>query len=182
MSKGSQPKHARKAKTTSPQVTPTSVVAEQTILSPSTLSTDTVSKHNDAGTALPGQQQAHAESSISPQAQDIVDKLNAVDERVMQLRASRIADPDTALDKLIGMAVPSLAGMIAGKVFNKIWNLSPGTPKKSHRSADTANVERNSLLMELLFAACSAAFVAIVTQLSDKSSRAVIKRLQQRRK
>lgn len=182
MSKGSQPKHARKAQTSSPQVTPTPVVAEQTRLSPFTLTADTTSKHNDAGTTLHNQQQAHVESSISPQAQDIVDKLNAVDERVTQLRASRTADPDTALDKLIGMAVPSLAGMVAGKVFGKLWKLGPGTPNNSRQNADNANAERTSLLMELLFAACSAAFVAIVTQLSDKSSRAVIKRLQQRRK
>lgn len=181
MSKGSQPKHARKAQTSSPQVTSTPVVAEQLTLGKSTLPDD-ASTYTDASTTLHDQHKTSSDSSISPQAQDIVDKLNAVDERVTQLRASRTADPDTALDKLIGMAVPSLAGMVAGKVFGKLWNLGPGTPKKSHRSADTANVERNSLLMELLFAACSAAFVAIVTQLSDKSSRAVIKRLQQRRK
>lgn len=180
MSKGSQPKHARKARATSTQTTP-ATAAEQLILGKSTLPDD-ASTYTDASTTLHVQHKTSSDSSISPQAQDIVDKLNAVDERVTQLRASRTADPDTALDKLIGMAVPSLAGMVAGKVFNKIWNLGPGTPKKSHRSADTANVERNSLLMELLFAACSAAFVAIVTQLSDKSSRAVIKRLQQRRK
>lgn len=77
------------------------------------------------------------------------------------------------------MAFPSLAGMAAGKIFQSIWN---SVTAKVHPSVEDDEQDRQQgLLMSIIFAAASAAFVAVITQLSDRGSQALVQKLQKRR-
>ena len=51
-----------------------------------------------------------------------VDSLHRIDEKVNRLREDRLNDPDSLGDKLIKSAVPALAGLVAGKAFQMIWD------------------------------------------------------------
>lgn len=200
MGKG-QPKHARKAGTQSRaslEVAPSATAkgADTSILDVATASSTAAGKAaaNNATPRNATASNATASEGISPEAQEVVNKLNAVDDRITRLRTARTADPDTALDKLLTMAIPSLAGMIAGKVFSSIWEAGFGTQntRKTTRRGKAGQGKalaeqgkasaNNSLMKDLLFTACSAAFVAVVAQISDKSVRSMIAALQRRRK
>ena len=74
-------------------------------------------------------------------------------------------------DKLIKSAVPALAGLVAGKAFQMIWD--KGTSKRTLRKGLAADAPQ-SLAMSLAFAAVSAALGAVVSQLSDRGSKAFV--------
>ena len=94
-----------------------------------------------------------------------VDSLHRIDEKV------RLNDPDSLGDKLIKSAVPALAGLVAGKAFQMIWD--KGTSKRNLRKGLAADAPQ-SLAMSLAFAAVSAALGAVVSQLSDRGSKAFV--------
>ena len=96
-----------------------------------------------------------------------VDSLHRIDEKVNRLREDRLNDPDSLGDKLIKSAVPALAGLVAGKAFQMIWD--KGTSKRNLRKGLA-----QSLAMSLAFAAVSAALGAVVSQLSDRGSKAFV--------
>ena len=83
-----------------------------------------------------------------------VDSLHRIDEKVNRLREDRLNDPDSLGDKLIKSAVPALAGLVAGKAFQMIWD--KGTSKRNLRKGLAADAPQ-SLAMSLAFAAVSAA-------------------------
>ena len=89
-----------------------------------------------------------------------VDSLHRIDEKVNRLG-----------DKLIKSAVPALAGLVAGKAFQMIWD--KGTSKRNLRKGLAADAPQ-SLAMSLAFAAVSAALGAVVSQLSDRGSKAFV--------
>ena len=93
-----------------------------------------------------------------------VDSLHRIDEKVNRLREDRLNDPDSLGDKLIKSAVPALAGLVAGKAFQMIWD--KGTSKR--------NLRKGLAAMSLAFAAVSAALGAVVSQLSDRGSKAFV--------
>ena len=90
-----------------------------------------------------------------------VDSLHRIDEKVNRLRE----------DRLIKSAVPALAGLVAGKAFQMIWD--KGTSKRNLRKGLAADAPQ-SLAMSLAFAAVSAALGAVVSQLSDRGSKAFV--------
>ena len=96
-----------------------------------------------------------------------VDSLHRIDEKGNRLRE----DPDSLGDKLIKSAVPALAGLVAGKAFQMIWD--KGTSKRNLRKGLAADAPQ-SLAMSLAFAAVSAALGAVVSQLSDRGSKAFV--------
>ena len=100
-----------------------------------------------------------------------VDSLHRIDEKVNRLREDRLNDPDSLGDKLIKSAVPALAGLVAGKAFQMIWD--KGTSKRNLRKGLAADAPQ-SLAMSLTFAAVSAALGAVVSQLSDRGSKAFV--------
>ena len=53
---------------------------------------------------------------------------SSADRAVDRLREDRLNDPDSLGDKLIKSAVPALAGLVAGKAFQMIWD--KGTTKR----------------------------------------------------
>ena len=83
-----------------------------------------------------------------------VDSLHRIDEKVNRLREDRLNDPDSLGDKLIKSAVPALAGLVAGKAFQMIWD--KGTSKRNLCKGLAADAPQ-SLAMSLAFAAVSAA-------------------------
>lgn len=79
-----------------------------------------------------------------------VDSLHRIDEKVNRLREDRLNDPDSLGDKLIKSAVPALAGLVAGKAFQMIWD--KGTSKRNLRKGLAADAPQG-LAMSLVFAA-----------------------------
>ena len=75
-----------------------------------------------------------------------VDSLHRIDEKVNRLREDRLNDPDSLGDKLIKSAVPALAGLVAGKAFQMIWD--KGTSKRNLRKGLAADAPQ-SLAMSL---------------------------------
>ncbi len=131
-----------------------------------------------------------ARTGAESSADGIVAQFHAIDKKVNAMREQRMSDPDSLLDKLFKFAVPAIAGMVAGHVFQFLWN--KGTSHTHNGSADKSaggsahsarfttqptaqsHDAQQGLLMSLLFAASSAAFGAVVTQLSDRGSKAFV--------
>ena len=103
----------------------------------------------------------------------IIDGLHRVDEHVDRLRNQRLNDPDSLGDKLFKSAAPALTGLVAGQVFQMVWNRA--VSKRNLRRGLAADAPQ-SLMMSLAFAAISAAFGAVVSQLSDRGSKAFVNR------
>lgn len=89
------------------------------------------------------------------------------------MRKARELDPDTLSDKVIKAAVPAIAGLVAGQVFQLLWDRGPGRFSKKG--------EHTRLAMSLVFAACSAAFGAVITQLFDRGTQSFVARRQRKR-
>jgi hypothetical protein len=113
----------------------------------------------------------HAETASG--ADQAIAGLHRIDEQVNTMRDQRLADPDSLGDKLIKLALPALTGMIAGKVFQMVWDKGAG--RHNLRKGLDSDAPQ-SLMMGLAFAAASAAFGAVVSQLSERGSRAFVDR------
>ncbi|KFI54418.1 DUF4235 domain-containing protein [Bifidobacterium choerinum] len=105
--------------------------------------------------------------------------LNNVNDKVTAMREARMADPDTLGDKVFRMAFPAVVGLIGGKVFSSVWNLV--TAKIHPNPDDDAQDRQQGLVMSMLFAAASAAFGTLLTDVSTKGVQKIITRLQRRR-
>lgn len=99
-----------------------------------------------------------------------VARFHAIDEKVNAMREQRLNDPDSLGDKLFKLAFPALTGFVAGHLFQLLWD------KGTSRARKGGDAAQQSFLMGLLFAACSAAFGAVVSQLSDRGSQAFVDR------
>lgn len=121
-------------------------------------------------------QASHAEPS-GIDADGVIAQLHSIDGKVSAMSEKRLSDPDTLGDKIIKLAIPSVAGLLGGKLFQLIWD------KTTRRSAGESEEEHASegVMMSILFAALSAAFGAVISQLSDRGSQAFVSKLQRRR-
>lgn len=106
----------------------------------------------------------------------IVAGFHAIDERVNAMREQRLNDPDSLGDKLIKYFIPTLAGLVAGKLFQALWNRGTSRTAKAAAGEDA----QQGLLMSVLFAGASAAFGAILTTLADRGSKAFVNRRHRR--
>ncbi|EFA22061.1 DUF4235 domain-containing protein [Bifidobacterium gallicum] len=123
---------------------------------------------------------SHQEQGLSSTAGNVINSLHKVDNKVNGLAAARRRDPDTLGDKIAKSAVPSLAGMAAGRIFQTVWDR---IMDKIHPSpVDDEQDHKTGIIGSLVFAALSAAFVAVVTQLSDRGTIAAIHKMQSKRK
>ncbi|NMM94868.1 DUF4235 domain-containing protein [Bifidobacterium oedipodis] len=109
-------------------------------------------------------------------ADSAVDALHRIDEKVNALRDQRLNDPETLGDKILKFALPSLTGLIAGKLFQTLWN--KGVSRRNLRRGLAADAQQG-FAMTLAFAAASAALGAVVSQLSDRGSQALVNRRHQ---
>lgn len=117
------------------------------------------------------------DSALHTEADQVVDGLHRVDDAVNNLRDRRLNDPDSLLDKLFKSAVPALAGLVAGKVLQTVWD--KGVARRNLRKGLAADAPQG-LMMSLAFAAISAACGAVVSQLSDRGSQALVDRRHRR--
>lgn len=108
-----------------------------------------------------------------------VEALHQVDAKVNALRDQRLNDPDTLGDKLVKWAVPSLAGLIGGKLFQYVWDR--GISRRNARRGLAADTPQG-MAASLAFAAASAAVGAVIGQLSDRGSQAFVERRHRRRR
>ncbi|WP_169276169.1 DUF4235 domain-containing protein [Bifidobacterium moraviense] len=118
---------------------------------------------------------AHAGGSYSA-ADDVVAKLDAVNAKVDEMRAKIENDPDSMGDKILKAALPSVAGLVAGKLFQVAWNR--GTAR---RFGEVGEGSAKGFLLSVAFAGLSAAVGAAVSQLSNRSSQALVDRRHARR-
>lgn len=109
----------------------------------------------------------HAEASSADRT---VARFHAIDEKVNAMREQRLSDPDSLGDKLFKLVMPALTGLVAGQLFQMAWD------KGTSRTRRHGDATQQSFLMGLLFAACSAAFGAVVSQLSTRGSQAFVDR------
>ncbi|KAB8291964.1 DUF4235 domain-containing protein [Bifidobacterium avesanii] len=111
-----------------------------------------------------------------PSAADhVVAQLERVNAKVDEMRAKMEQDPDSMGDKILKAALPSVAGLVAGKLFDMAWNR--GTAK---RFGDVRQESAKGLLLSVAFAALSAAVGAAVATLSTRSSQAIVDRRHRR--
>lgn len=118
-------------------------------------------------------------SAFSTEADQVVQSLHRVDDAVNAARERRLNDPDSLGDKLIKSAVPTVVGLVAGKALQTVWD--KGIARRNIRKGLAADAPQ-SFLTSLAFAAISAAFGAVVSQLSDRGSQAFVNRMHRKAK
>ena len=112
-------------------------------------------------------------------ADKTVAAINKVDAKVTEMRQRRMADPDTLGDKALKMIIPSLAGLVGGKLFQMVWN---SVMARVHpRPDDDVKDQQQGLIMSVLFAAAAAAFGTLLTRLSDKGANSLVHHMQIKR-
>ena len=84
------------------------------------------------------------------------------------MREQRLNDPDSLGDKLIKYFIPTLAGLVAGKLFQALWNRGTSRTAKAAAGEDA----QQGLLMSVLG--------AILTTLADRGSKAFVNRRHRR--
>ena len=112
-------------------------------------------------------------------ADRIVEALHGVDRAVDTMRERRINDPESFGDKIFKTVVPSLAGLAFGKLFEMAWN--KGFSKAHNPGKPVKHVVKHSGMRRgathgIGFAIASAAFGALVAQLSERGSQALVDR------
>ena len=118
-----------------------------------------------------------APSAPSPSfADDVVAQLDVVNAKVDEMRAKFENDPDSMGDKILKAALPSVAGLVVGKLFQMAWDR--GTSK---RFGEVREGSMRGFLLSVVFAALSAAVGAAVSQLSTRGSQAFVDRRHARR-
>lgn len=109
------------------------------------------------------------EEQISPSAQAIVERLNAFDLKVDDMKAKFQADPDDAIDKMLKFALPACAGFAASKLLDAFWH------KGAKRDADSQSVFA-AAISGALFTGLSAAVGFLVSQAGEQGSQAIVNR------
>lgn len=117
-------------------------------------------------------------------ATTLINGLHTFNDKVTAMRVARTEDPDSLGDKIIKVALPAVAGLVAGKLFESLWNT--GIARRSAKrggtgSESTRTDQQQGLIMSLLFAGLSAAFGAVISQLSDRGSKTFVAHRQRKR-
>lgn len=118
-------------------------------------------------------------------ADRIIAGFDRINDKVDDMRAKRLNDPDSLGDKALKVVLPSVAGFIAGKLFTLVWNRSIGRGRAAKTGdsslGDGVVDNKESVFMSVIFAALSAAVGAGVSTLSDRGSQALVDRRHRRR-
>ncbi|WEV72498.1 DUF4235 domain-containing protein [Bifidobacterium sp. ESL0790] len=154
--------------------------AQETQASPEPLATPQYSPDSQQTPYSSPSSPASDPSPLHSTADDIVGKLNAIDEKVNTMRSKQISDPDSLGDKIFKVALPSAIGIVGGKLFKTVWDKSVVDRHGSAKLND-GETQQQSLLASMTFAALSAAFTAIITELGGRGSQAFVTRRQHRR-
>jgi hypothetical protein len=141
--------------------------------------TDAATRHA-ANTDTSAKSQPSTASSNSS-ADRIVEKFHRIDQKVATMSQNRMQDPDTLGEKIFKFVFPTVLGGLAGKVFKTIWD-SQVTSKRGPAGGDAAeDADQQGLIGSILFAAASAAFGSVISELGTRGSNALVNRHQSRR-
>ncbi len=125
-------------------------------------------------TSKPANNRHHRSDGI-PEADSIIARLETLTRKVDDMRAARSHDADSLGDKLLTVLVPAAAAAIAGKIFSSWWSRKgPAKASTTARTESGSTETDDGLITGLVFSALSAAFVAVVSQLSGRGSRAFV--------
>ncbi|WP_276829336.1 DUF4235 domain-containing protein [Bifidobacterium coryneforme] len=112
-----------------------------------------------------------AEHESGNQADHLVGVFHRIDDKVNQMRSSVESDPETLMDKVMKFALPSIAGLVAGKLFQAFWG---SLVRKRNGGVDTEEGNQESATAGLLFAVLSAAVTTLASELIGRGSQALI--------
>lgn len=107
------------------------------------------------------------------QVDQLVDVFHRIDEKVNTMRSSIESDPETLMDKVVKFALPSIAGLVAGKLFQSFWSR---LVRKRNGGVDTEEGSQESATAGLLFAVLSAAVTTLASNLIGRGSQTLIDR------
>ncbi len=107
-------------------------------------------------------------NDLTETADRLTATFDSVNTKVDSMKAQAQNDPDSFSDKIIKLALPGLAGMLAGQIFKMVWN------KQRGKDGLDDEERQEGFFMSLVFAALSAAVTAVVSQLSNRGSEAFV--------
>ncbi len=107
-----------------------------------------------------------------------VEALHRIDEKVDAMRMHRINDPDSFGDKIFKTVFPTMMGFVFSTLFDMVWKRS--VVRKATKANGSANPRRQAAL-SITFAVLSAGLGALVSQLSDRGSKAIVSKRHARR-
>ncbi len=100
-----------------------------------------------------------------------VEVLHRIDEKVDAMRTHRINDPDSFGDKIFKTAFPAVMGFAFSTLFDMVWK--KGVRRKVVR-ADGSRNARQEAILGIAFTVLSAGLGALVSQLSERGSKAIV--------
>lgn len=120
-------------------------------------------------------------SAIGPSkdgADTIVERFHAIDDKVRDMTSSVKSDPDSLTDKVIKWVLPSLAGYLAGKIFQSVWD---NAQTRRNGGLESEEGQQQGTIASLAFAVLSAALTTLVSGVIDRGSQAFVDHRHQRR-
>lgn len=155
-----------------------------------TRSTATEATHSDKGAAGSVSPTTKADntnssnaSSLSGTADEVVSRLHKTDGKLNRIRHKLLDDPDTLGDKVTKTAVPSLVGLVGGKVFQSIWDHTVTKSRKGGgKDSERESAHQQGVAMSIVFAVLSAAFGALLSEISTRGTQAFITKRQGKRR
>ena len=101
----------------------------------------------------------------------IIARLQTVDNAIAALKDRRERDPETIGDKILLFALPTIAGIVVGRIMQSVWT---GIERRSIAGGNTKAT--TSLFASLSRTAISAAVAAITNQLSSMAAQSIVAR------
>lgn len=113
----------------------------------------------------------HTVSAGGVNVDAIIARLQTVDNAIAALKDRRERDPETLGDKILLFALPTVAGIVVGRIMQSVWT---GIERRSIASGNTKAT--TSLFASLSRTAISAAVAAITNQLSSMAAQSIVTR------
>ncbi|PKU89511.1 membrane associated protein [Bifidobacterium thermophilum] len=101
----------------------------------------------------------------------IIARLQTVDNAIAALKDRRERDSETLGDKILLFALPTVAGIVVGRIMQSVWT---GIERRSIAGGNTKAT--TSLFASLSRTAISAAVAAITNQLSSMAAQSIVAR------
>lgn len=111
--------------------------------------------------------------TLSNKTDELVGVFHQIDEKVNGMRSSIKSNPETLMDKLMKFALPSIAGLLMGKLFQSFWSR---LISKRNGGIETSETDQESATTGLLFAVLSAVVTTLASGLIQRASQTLIDR------
>lgn len=113
----------------------------------------------------------HTVSAGGVNVDAVIARLQTVDSAIAALKDRRERDPETLGDKILLFALPTVAGIVVGRIMQSVWT---GIERRSIAGGNTKAT--TSLFASLSRTAISAAVAAITNQLSSMAAQSIVAR------